>query len=255
MNFLKLASTAITLILSTSANATLITYEFSGTLAGLQGQASSMFSSATIGDSFSIRISLDDTLADQVSNTNNGTYGDYMYAPPGQPAGFSSVINAQLIIGSEMKPFTWAGGTVGAQQQFKVYDGQTMYYGSGAIKQWEGLSFTAQPTTGRSSSNNYYAGLNFVDIYDTGTNVTGSAGILPSDALPVRLGGLPGTGSFYYFFENPNSTDFDSYIGGNITGLSINGVPVSPVPLPTAVWLFGSGLIGLAGIARKKKVA
>ena len=29
----------------------------------------------------------------------------------------------------------------------------------------------------------------------------------------------------------------------------------SPVPVPAAVWLFGSGLVGLAGIARRKKTA
>ena len=28
---------------------------------------------------------------------------------------------------------------------------------------------------------------------------------------------------------------------------------VEPVPVPAAVWLFGSGLIGLVGIARRKK--
>jgi hypothetical protein len=31
------------------------------------------------------------------------------------------------------------------------------------------------------------------------------------------------------------------------------GVIVNPVPVPAAVWLFGSGLIGLAGVARRKK--
>lgn len=30
--------------------------------------------------------------------------------------------------------------------------------------------------------------------------------------------------------------------------------PVSAVPIPAAVWLFGSGLLGLAGIARRRKV-
>jgi len=30
---------------------------------------------------------------------------------------------------------------------------------------------------------------------------------------------------------------------------------VNPIPIPAAVWLFGSGLIGLVGIARKRKVA
>jgi hypothetical protein len=38
-----------------------------------------------------------------------------------------------------------------------------------------------------------------------------------------------------------------------ITGLTI--VDPEPVPLPAAVWLFGSGLLGLLGIARRKKRA
>ena len=35
--------------------------------------------------------------------------------------------------------------------------------------------------------------------------------------------------------------------------LHLEGIVVSSVPIPPAIWLFGSGLIGLLGIARKKK--
>lgn len=69
-----------------------------------------------------------------------------------------------------------------------------------------------------------------------------------------------------------NDTDFDfdailsfdsgSLKGGFTTGLldgTITGSKViaklgtiSPVPVPAAVWLFGSGLLGLVGIARRK---
>jgi len=33
------------------------------------------------------------------------------------------------------------------------------------------------------------------------------------------------------------------------------GPPPEPVPVPAAVWLFGSGLMGLVGVARRKKAA
>jgi len=31
------------------------------------------------------------------------------------------------------------------------------------------------------------------------------------------------------------------------------GAPLTTVPVPAAVWLFGSGLLGLIGVARRKK--
>ena len=47
---------------------------------------------------------------------------------------------------------------------------------------------------------------------------------------------------------------------GPFPGFSINldihtmtGIVVAPVPVPAAVWLFGSGLIGLIGVAKRKK--
>jgi hypothetical protein len=53
-----------------------------------------------------------------------------------------------------------------------------------------------------------------------------------------------------------NIVDLDS--AGNILSLAGRGVVdpgtgVSPVPVPAAVWLFGSGLVGLIGFARRGK--
>ena len=36
------------------------------------------------------------------------------------------------------------------------------------------------------------------------------------------------------------------------TQLGMHGIDISAVPVPAAAWLFGSGLIGLAVVARRK---
>lgn len=38
----------------------------------------------------------------------------------------------------------------------------------------------------------------------------------------------------------------------NLVGLEVLGAPLTPVPVPAAVWLFGSGIVGIVGIARRK---
>jgi hypothetical protein len=38
------------------------------------------------------------------------------------------------------------------------------------------------------------------------------------------------------------------------TPASLTISEASPVPVPAAAWLFGSGLIGLVGVARRKKL-
>ena len=42
---------------------------------------------------------------------------------------------------------------------------------------------------------------------------------------------------------------------GTDGSLSYNIASASPVPLPAAVWLFGSGLLGLFGVGRRRAVA
>ena len=56
------------------------------------------------------------------------------------------------------------------------------------------------------------------------------------------------------------STDWDGdgilggkMIDGDFPGFSANFDMVSSVPVPAAVWLFGSGLLGLMGFAHRKK--
>jgi hypothetical protein len=41
----------------------------------------------------------------------------------------------------------------------------------------------------------------------------------------------------------------------NGTSLSFTGIPASPVPIPAAGWLLGSGLLGMLGISRRRREA
>jgi hypothetical protein len=68
------------------------------------------------------------------------------------------------------------------------------------------------------------------------------------------LGSLLAPGSF-----NFNATPGDYFVSFfgfadlSAPQLGQYGIEISQVPVPAAVWLFGSGLIGLVGVARRRK--
>jgi len=46
-------------------------------------------------------------------------------------------------------------------------------------------------------------------------------------------------------------TAYDLHLEGTYTG----DLPIASIPVPAAVWLFGSGMLGLVGVARRRKAA
>jgi len=90
--------------------------------------------------------------------------------------------------------------------------------------------------------------------YDCNATPYGTLGLT---ADPASTAGTRSWMGAYYYAPNDNSLyltdgllsmgDYDAAIH---TGSYL--VQASPVPVPAAVWLFGTGLIGLAGIARRK---
>jgi hypothetical protein len=55
------------------------------------------------------------------------------------------------------------------------------------------------------------------------------------------------------FFTSPGDGSGGGLAGGDRVGLGEIAFSVSEIPIPAAVWLFGSGLLGLIGMARRKK--
>lgn len=62
----------------------------------------------------------------------------------------------------------------------------------------------------------------------------------------------PGTGAFALTWSSPFSVPVGSRFINGAASVSLNGT-ATLVPVPAALWLLGSGLLGLAGIARRRK--
>mgnify|MGYP001822172718 CR=1 FL=1 len=81
-------------------------------------------------------------------------------------------------------------------------------------------------------------------------------GAITGDFLIV-LKAASSPGYAVWLFEEKDAASFSGEWsvawGEDLSHLSIYGTPAVPeVPVPAAAWLFGSGLIGLVGVARRK---
>ena len=92
-------------------------------------------------------------------------------------------------------------------------------------------------------------------INDDQTSGTMSLNVFDPTLITLKDGG--GTLYHWYYFEGTTGTglagswDASVIFGGSGAVSTVNAYSV--VPVPAAVWLFGSGLIGLVGLARRKK--
>jgi len=109
------------------------------------------------------------------------------------------------------------------------------------------FTLTSTSTAGYDGDEGYFSG-----TFSVGTSLTGFF----DNLLVYSLGRADGG------FEGLVSYDGGSLMG-DLTGGSIVGTfsdigmvaelgDVTVVPVPAAVWLFGSGLLGLVGVARRK---
>jgi len=88
-----------------------------------------------------------------------------------------------------------------------------------------------------------------------------TTGVLPdawgSYSISLALSDPLLAGQLLQFGFNTTASNYENsgVFYDNICFDNAGGCPTSPVPVPAAIWLFGSGLLGLVGMARRKKAA
>ncbi len=159
-----------------------------------------------------------------------------------QAALFNYTITGDVILGDEYGDYNAfglaAGDTITATG---VFDDSVLSAGTGTILFGSGTGNTLTLNIGSTvfTANNHSSGSPSISLTNFGLD-------------DFDFYALAGT--------NGANADFDSYLTGFDDLGSLYGdwqtnviiTPVSAVPVPAAVWLFGSGLIGLAGFARRK---
>ena len=98
---------------------------------------------------------------------------------------------------------------------------------------------------------NHYGTITFGNFNDPSINNTGNFIFMNTSA--INLGVISDTALPIGNFTDDIAFVWNtSTLGGGNYSASITNLSASVVPVPAAVWLFGSGLIGLVGFARVK---
>ncbi|MEW6330085.1 MAG: VPLPA-CTERM sorting domain-containing protein [Pseudomonadota bacterium] len=176
-----------------------------------------------------------------------------------------------LIIGVSQSTGTSHGG-IPTGTEGGTIDAAWSFFGN------TGMHFTSSPVTGSTTAGLTFSGWtvtwNGIPAINMGGGMqncgTNADGICLSGTNDIAGTYNNGTGIASFTWSGVYGTGYTldytavvpqadpSNFGGVKYGLHLVGVvneAVSAVPVPAAVWLFGSGLLGLAGIARRKKKA
>jgi hypothetical protein len=200
----------VAVLISTSPYASIIIYDFTGTVTDA-GEIAGV--SASLDDTIIGEFAYDTSTSD--SNPGDTTSGEYLH-----PA-----ITPPLKI-------TLPSGSI-------TFDSFTSVFVTVATD----ISIAAGAPDPTVSGNNLDHDITF-SLKSTST-------ALATDALPTNIDLNDfdsATGAF-------SSFSLDNGPAGDPIFYSIDALSVRAVPIPAAVWLFGSGLLGLVGIARHKKAA
>lgn len=191
----------------------------SGTFPNIRIESSGALVSGSFGDILEMNEVITVTISGYAANASN-LFDDFIF-----PQIFSPPVNPFISI-----------GPVGFQNNVLLWDrnlfGRTYDISISTILQDTGPAFDRQVSIEVADLGFISGGIldeNIVDAIVLDSTVSPLQGYLFSDSAPQIL-------------------TFDSSIR-----FQVNSIVTSAIPVPAAVWLFGTALIGLAGIAKRKK--
>ena len=156
-----------------------------------------------------------------------------------------SIVGTDFTVGS--------GGTIGGgfslawdpsiltlQSSALTFSGDQLFGQSGVVDNAAGTWTNADVTSFNGTT---LADFEIATLTFLAANTTANPLVSPTD---VTIG-LFDNGSDRLWADSDGFVDVNpTFIGGSVT--------VNPVPVPAAVWLFGSGILGLIGVARRRNV-
>ncbi len=213
------------------ANATSVTYDFTGSVTSATGIYAS--ADTTVTGTYTINV------AAGISSQNQGTVGSttngWNVQAYGGPQFGSTPIPIALVFGS-----TITSGSInyGSASPSSVGSNSNIegYTGSGASSP---NTYYAQDSEYSSSTSNSYTSSAFTLVGGYGANAPFDANGLPVFAQSFSNVGI---------LQSTASNFSNGVLKYNITSFTL-----APVPLPAAAWLLLSGVGGLGAFARKKR--
>lgn len=152
---------------------------------------------------------------------------------------------------------SWAGSTVGADATTLASNGAIHKFSQVAQAGQNGLIWATGvggvvETLGYANSGNSYAANSFGQSVNYGVN-----DVSLDNLYETAISGTVGAGLASMKLNNLAAGWYTIFVSGanaSLLGSAID-VSVQAVPVPAAVWLFGSALVGLVGSARRKQAA
>jgi hypothetical protein len=183
-------------------------------------------------------------------------------APTGTTA---SVVNATSWVAAEFSAtagdvvqslgayLTQGAGSVGDSFTFDIYSNSNFINGRSTSRQLLDAVTATFTTNGWNLASTSWVvpttSSYWLAVQIDNSSVSQSAGLSMPNEASATTGSVPASGFAYL---GPNTGQKFVSAGALPVGLEVS---TSPVPLPAAVWLFGSGLAGLTAVARRRRTA